>query len=680
MVHEQLAHAAAPLSRWRLAKQPDEWIDRSRPVRFRFEGRAYTGFAGDTITSALAANGVRLLGRSFKYHRPRGLYSMANHDVNVLIASAGETNIRADVTPIWEGAELTAVNTFGGLEQDRARFIDRLGRFLPVGFYYKSFHTPRRWFPFWERQMRALAGLGAIDPNTPRRRTPKAYAWCDVAVIGAGPAGISAAIAAAECGSKVVLVDEQPRAGGSLLYQAARPSSGAELLRALVDRAAALPNLELRTATVAAGYYADHWLALVDQRRLTKLRAASVVLATGAVEQPDVFGNNDLPGVLLATAAQRLVRLYAVKPFERPVVLAANADGYHAALDLRGAGIEVRMLVDLRLDGEPTDVAARLTEARIPIRRGQAISEAHSGGDDVGVEAVTICPWDGAGRARFGEAQRVECDGVAMSVGWAPADSLFCQARGKMRYSKELEQFIPSFAPPGVFTAGRLNGVFDLEARAADGRRAGLAAAAHVGRYSGEAPPSPQPPVVSPSSHPFPIVERAGGKTFLDLDEDVQLKDVEHAFQEGFDGVELLKRYSTFGMGPSQGKIANTNTLRVLARLRGEELGQNGAPTARPFYHPVPLGHLAGRGFHPYRRTPLHGRHAAAAGAAFMPAGDWLRPAYYSTSGHGRDGAIAAEVENVRLQVGLIDVGTLGKLAINGPDAAQFLERIYTGR
>ena len=451
--HEHATQATGPVLRWRLARQPGEWIDRARKVCFRFEGRVYAGFAGDTITSALAANGVRLLGRSFKYHRPRGLYSLANHDVNVLVSDGGQTNIRADVTPIWEGAELTAVNTFGGLEQDRVRFIDWFSRFLPVGFYYKTFHNPRRMFPFWERQMRAMAGLGSIDPKAPRLRTPKAYAWCDVAVIGAGPAGLAAAVAAAEHGLRVTLVDENPKAGGSLLYQWAGQSLANGVLQSLLDRLSTLENIELRTSTLAAGYYADHWLALVDGRRLTKLRARSVVLATGALEQPAVFGNNDLPGVLLASAAQRLVRFYAVRPFERPIVLAANADGYRAALDLRQAGIDVRMIVDLRPEGEPTDVARQVAESRITVRRGHAICNAHSGGDAVGVEAVTVCPLDQAGQPRLDQAQRVECDGLAISVGWAPADSLFCQARGKMRYAKELEQFVPGFWPPGLFTA-----------------------------------------------------------------------------------------------------------------------------------------------------------------------------------------------------------------------------------
>lgn len=676
---------AAPAAACRLPPQPGEWIDRVRPVRFRFEGRTYYGLQGDTISSALAACGVRLLGRSFKYHRPRGIYSLANHDVNVLVADGRRTNLRADVTPLWEGAELFAVNTFGGLEHDQARHINRFGRFLPVGFYYKTFHQPRRLFAFWERQMRAMAGLGAIDPRSPRRRTAKRYDWCDVLVVGAGASGLSAAIAAAEQQLRVIVVDEQPHPGGALLYQVApalvaagcNPSRPPDMLSDLLARAAALPNLELRTGTVAAGCYADHWLALVEEQRMTKLRARSVVLATGALEQPAVFGNNDLPGVMLASAAQRLTRLLSVKPFERPVVLTANAEGYRAALDWQRLGIDVRLIVDLRPTGEPTELAQQAAAAGIPIRRGHAIYEATSGGDASGVAGVTICQLGGDGQPDVRQAQHIECDGVAMSVGWAPADALFCQARGKMKYSHALEQFVPDAAPPGVFAAGRMNGVYELDARLADGRRAGLAAAAHLGRHAGAIPEIARS--AAAPSHPYPVVEQSRGKAFVDLDEDVQLKDIKHAVQEGFDGVELLKRYSTFGMGPSQGKIANTNTIRVLARLRGDGMDEIGSPTARPFYHPVPLSHLAGRGFHPHRRTALDARHRAA-GAQFMPAGDWRRPAYYAAPGLSREQAIAAEVRAVRTRVGLIDVGTLGKLEVCGSDAAAFLERIYTGR
>ena len=667
----------------RLPPQPGEWIDRSRSLGFTFEGRSYTGFAGDTITSALLANRVRLLGRSFKYHRARGVYSLANHDVNALMDDrrGRRTNLRADVTPLIEGMDLSGVNTFGGLRQDRARLLDWFGRFLPVGFYYKTFYKPRRLFPFYERRMRALAGLGAVDLRRARVFTPKAYDFCDVLVVGAGPSGLSAAIAAAEAGTRVVVVDENPRPGGSLLYQWSNQPEARALATTLLGRAAALPNLEIRPATVAAGAYADFWMAMVDDSRLVKLRARSVIIASGCLSQPAVFGNNDLPGVMLATAAQRLVHLYAVKAFDRGGVLAANAEGYQAALDLHRAGIEVAAVVDLRPEGEPGALAADVRAAGIAIHAGHAVSRAIPGPGRVGIRGVELAPLDDASRVRQDQAFQLSCDGLIMSVGWAPADGLFYQAGGRMAWSESLQQFVPrrELAPPGLFAAGRLNGVFPLQDQLADGRRAGQAAAAYLlGLPAGETVPEPSTAEVAPS-HPYPIFPHPTAKSFIDLDEDVQYKDIVNSVQEGFDHVELLKRYATLGMGPTQGKLANLNAIRVLSQVKGQTVPETGVTTSRPFYHPVPLGHLAGRGFHPHRLTALHTRHLAAR-AVLMPAGDWQRPAYYAAAGQSREASIAEEVLAVRSRVGLIDVSTLGKLEISGPDAGAFIERVYTGR
>ncbi len=668
---------------FRLPPQPREWIDRNRPLRFCFEGRVYTAFAGDTFSSALAAHGVRLLGRSFKYHRPRGIYSLANLDVNVLVEDAEHTNLRGDVTPVWDGADVRAVNTWGGLASDTLRLADRFGAFMPVGFYYKTFYRPRALFPFWERTLRRVAGLGKVERGRLARRTPNDFAHTELVVVGAGPAGISAALAAAEQGVRVWLVDEQPAPGGSLLYQHAQDSRAQSLLDELIARLAAETLVTCRLGTVAAGYYPDHYLALVDAKRLTRLRTRCTVLATGVYEQPAVFGNNDLPGVMLATAAQRLIRQFAVRPGKRAVVLAANAEAYAAALDLATADVDVAALVDLRTHGEDAAAASELARRGIPVYTGHTITAALPDRSKQGVRGVRICPLRD-GRPDAGEEWEIECDLVAMSVGWAPADGLFCQAGGKSCYSEALRQFVPGEAPAGVFVAGRLAGIFDLEQQIASGRRAGLAAAAYLGKYAVALPP----PVAlggQPHSHEWPIALEPEArlpheaKAFVDFDEDVHFRDLVHAVQEGFDHVELLKRYSTFGMGPSQGKLANSNCIRILARLKQQSVGETGSPTARPFVHPVPLGHLAGRGFHPHRHTPLYAWHEEA-GAQWMPAGDWLRPAWYAQNGSERARAIAAEVRAVREQAGLIDVGTLGKLEIQGPDAVTLLERIYTGR
>ena len=658
----------------RLPPMPDEWLDRSRPLSFRFEGRSCQGLAGDTVTSALWAAGVRTLGRSFKYHRPRGVLSAANHDVNVMLQDGQRLNVRGDVEPLRDGMALTAVNTFGGLENDRARILNRFSAFLPVGFYYKAFHS-KKLFPMWERMFRRITGLGTLDFDTPHIRTAKRYDFCDVLVIGAGPSGLAAALAAAEAGAQVALVDENPRAGGSGLYQLGGNDERRLATRRLLDRVRAEPRIRLMEATYAAAYYADQWVPLVDAEKLTKMRAKAVILASGAMEQPTVFRNNDLPGVMLGSAMQRLIYRHAVKPAQRVVVQAANADAYRVALDLLAAGIEVPAVVDLRAIVPASPERDQLQRRGVECLAGHAILEAHPDARGA-VQAVTVCRLDAGGRP-LPETHRVECDGVAMSTGWMPAANLLYQAGTKMRFDEGVQQFVPGSLPPGVFACGRVNGVYRLDARTADGHRAGLAAAAHAGH--GSASDASIAPEVESPSHPWPIVPHPQGKNFVDFDEDLQLKDFENAIQEGYDNIELLKRFTTVGMGPSQGKHSNMTALRVLARLTGKTPQQVGTTTARPFFHPVPISHLAGRGFHPQRHTPLHAAHAAL-GAVFMPAGAWERPEYYKVPGLSRIEAIREEVKRVRTAVGVIDVGTLGKLEVRGPQAAEFLERVYTGR
>lgn len=662
----------------RLPPREGEWIDRRNEIEFRFEGKAYRGFAGDVLTSALWANGVRLLGRSFKYHRPRGIYSLAGHDANVIVENGRHTNLRGDLLPIQPGLDVRAVNTAGGLTKDRLRITERFSKFLPVGFYYKAFYTPRWLFSFYERQMRKVAGLGSINSESVCEPSPKDYAFCDLLVVGAGPAGLASAIAAAEQGLDVLLVEEQARVGGSLAWQHAGDSAARRRLSELLGSAASLENLQFRCATQAAGCYADGWVALVDNRRLTKLRAKAMVVATGCCEQPAVFGNNDLPGVMLGSAAQRLMHLYAVKPFDQAVVLTANADGYRVALDLAAAGVELPAIVDLRPGGELTQLAARAAEAKIAVHKGHAVYQAVPAAGKTRMSGAIICPLDERGVPRLDAQKRLACDGIAVSVGWAPNAGLVYQSGGRFVYADNVEQFVPQALPTGVFAAGRASGVFDLDAQMADGRRAGWAAAAYLGRFDGEVPPAPGHQG-DPPSHRYPIFAHPGKKNFVDLDEDLHLADFANAHQEGYDNIELMKRYTTVGMGPSQGKLSNMNAVRILARLNGAPIDQTGTTTSRPFYQPVPMGHLAGRRFHPQRRTPIDAWHTRA-GAEMIFAGDWMRPEYYRRDGKRRDDCILDEARQVRQSIGLIDVGTLGKLEVSGPDAARFLERLYTGR
>ena len=662
----------------RLPAQPEEWIDRSRPITFRFEGEACQGFAGDVISSALCANGVRMVGRSFKYHRPRPSYSLANHDANALFTDGKRTTIRGDVTPIEAGLDLLAVNTVGGLRKDRMRFAEHLSRFMPVGFYYKAFFRPRWLFPFHEKQLRKLAGLGKVYRDSPPPRSPKDYAWCDVLVVGSGPAGLSAALAAAECGARVMIVEEHARLGGSLAWQFGSDQPATRMRGQLLARVQADANIEVRTRTVAGGYYADHWVALFDDTRLTKLRTRAVVFSTGAIEQPAVFQNNDLPGVMLASGAQRLIRLYSVRPFDAAVVLAANADGYRAALDLAEAGVEVKAIVDLRAEGEPSDLSGRASEAGISVRRGATIYEATHKRDKSGITGAVVCPIDANGKPDPAGGDSIDCDGIAVSVGWTPNSGVLSQAGVRFRYREHVEQLTPAVVPPGVFVAGRVNGIFDLEARLADGRVAGCRAARHIGFVQADVPEAPRH-VGPPPSHPYPIFEHPGKKNFVDFDEDIHLTDFANAHQEGYDNVELMKRYTTVGMGPSQGKLANMNAVRILAKLNGKSINETGTTTARPFYQPVTIGQLAGRRFHPMRRTPIHDWHTEHH-AEWIHAGSWYRPEYYHRGRVSRADRILAEARAVRESLGLIDLGTLGKLFVCGPDAVEFLQRMYTSR
>jgi sarcosine oxidase subunit alpha len=648
---------------YRLEAPAGEWIDRSAPLRFTFEGRQYQGYSGDTISSALAAAGVPFMARSFKYHRPRGILSFADHDSNTLFQVDGRPNVRGDVTWLRDGMRVTAINTFGGLRRDKARVLDRFARLLPVGFYYKAFHS-KRLFPAWERMFRALTGLGRVTLDAAREATPKRYAFCDVLVIGGGPSGLAAALAAAQAGAQVALADESPRLTGN----GAPPT----LLRAVQES----PHIALFPATVAAGYYADHWVALAEAGRMTKMRARAVVFATGAIEQPAVFRNNDLPGVMLASGAARLLARHGVAPGRRPVIVAANLEAYQACLELHARGITPAAIVDLRAEPENDAAVSACRALGVNLLQASAPFEAIRGANGR-VAGLMVASLEPSGQLDARSPRHLDCDAILMSVGWAAAAQLLLQAGGTTRFSEELQQFVPSVLPAGIFAAGRLNGVYDAESRAADGRRAGSQAAAHAGFGT------PSGAAVARSarcpSHRFPIIDHPRAKNFVDFDEDLQVKDLENAAQEGFDSSELLKRYSTVGMGPSQGKHSNMNALRILARYRGVGVEALGLTTARPMYHPVPMKLLAGRSFYPERRTPIDELHAAL-GAVWMPAGNWRRPEYYQVSGESRSQSIEAEVHAVRNAVGLIDVGTLGKIEVHGPDAGQFLDRAYAGR
>ena len=652
-------------------------VDRDRPVGFRFEGRAYRGFAGDTIASALAANGVKVLSRSFKYHRPRGALTMAGQDANTLVQLEHEPNVLADRHPISEGLEVRAQNVAGSLKRDWGALMGLIGGFMPVGFYYRAFFRPRGIFEkVWEPIIRRSTGLGKVDLKAPHGYYDKAYGFCDLAVVGGGPAGLEAALAAARAGAKVLLIEENPVLGGALSYARFDVAGGrAAALRAeLVAQVEAEPNVEVMTEALCNAWFADNWLPVIRGNRLYKLRAREVVLAAGALEQPAQFRNNDLPGVMMGSAAQRLIRLYGVRPGDCAVVLTGNRFGYEAALDLVEAGTEVAAIVDQRSAPPPDPALAAALERGLRVLFGHTLVEATAEAGNRGVSGAVIDSIVGEGKVA-GQPERIACDTIVMSVGFTPTYQLALQAGAHLAYDDADAIFSITGLPAHLHLAGSMNGRYDLEAVRADGRLAGWRAAQALGLDVGEAPPE-APGDGAGVNAPWPIFAHPKGRDFVDFDEDLQVKDIVNAAADGYAELELVKRFSTVGMGPSQGRHSALATARLVAKASGRTVAETGVTTARPPFAGEKLGVLAGRSFEPERVTSMHHRHLEA-GAQMMPAGLWWRPAYYGPVERRAD-CIRAESLAVRENVGLIDVSTLGGLEVRGPDAAEFLNRVYT--
>ena len=661
----------------RLPAPAGRLIDREQPIDFTFEGRGLSGFKGDTIASALVSNGHSVLSRSFKYHRPRGVLSMAGQDANTLVKAGKSPNQLADRLPIEPGLAVTAQNYMGSLERDRMAALGRLQRFLPVGFYYKAFYKPRWTWKYWAKLIRRVAGLGTVDTDTPHGYYDKAYLFYDVAVVGGGPAGMAAALQAADAGARVVLIDENAGLGGSLNYarfDGAGERAGVERegLAAKIERH---DNIDVMTESVCTGWYADNWLPVVRANRLYKLRATALVIASGCFEQPLVFRNNDLPGVVLGSAAQRLIHLYGVKPGERAVVTTVNGDGYGVALDLAEAGVEVACLVDLRVEPTHEPRVDELNRRHIPVLVGATVWEAVPDADKSGVAGARVARITGEGRCAE-TADTFACDLIAVCGGYAPSGALLLQSGGRILHDGETATFTAEDFRDHVFTAGSLCGTFGLDAVIEEGRSAGWQAASHAGHRKGLQPTVTADRESEGQNYAWPIFPHPDGKDFVDFDEDLQVQDIENAIAEGYEHIELLKRFTTNGMGPSQGRHSALPAVRLLSKARGDGMNQTGFTTLRPPVTPVKMGHLAGRSFEPVRYTAMHFRHLER-GAKMMPAGLWMRPEYYGDASK-REELILAEAKNVRENVGLIDVSTLGGLEVRGPDAAEFMNRMYT--
>jgi sarcosine oxidase, subunit alpha len=648
-------------------------LDRTRPLRFTFEGESYRGFTGDTIASALIANGVRIFSRSFKYRRPRGLYAAGSHEACALVQLPDEPNVPADRRPLANGMTISGQNYTGSLAHDRGAWIASFDKFMPVGFYYRTFFRPRGMWRVWERVIRNRAGLGRVDPKTPHGYHDKAYAFADVAVIGAGPAGMAAAVAAAEAGAEVILIDENPEIGGALTYGRfdADGRAADEALKRLAKAVAEEPAITVLSEAVCTGLYEDNWLAVDQGRRLVKLRARDIVVATGLQDGLMVFANNDLPGIMAATTVQRLIWHHGVLPGEAAVIATQDDWGYTAALDLAEAGAEVRAILDTRAKPANGALARNAAERGIEVLPGW-MPEIAAG--ELELERVDAVPV-GEGARDGQEPRSFDCDLLCISARPAPAAALLAHGGAKLAFDPARGAHTPADLPQRLHAVGAVNGETELERVIADGERGGRAAGA------GEAKPASRTAKKSskkmgPESPPPPMLEHPEGKSFVDLDEDLTPGDIRDTVALGYQDVQLLKRFSTLGMGTSQGRHANPPGVALAAAARGDDINAVGLTTARPPLAPVAFGTLAGRQFSPVRRSSIHRWHVEAS-AEMMAAGAWLRPAYYGAPDEAGT-RITEEAVAVRRSLGLIDVSTLGKIELRGREAGAFLDRLYT--
>jgi sarcosine oxidase, subunit alpha len=650
-------------------------IDRTKPLTFTFDRKLFNGFAGDTIASALLAGGQTMISRSFKYHRPRGILTMAGHEANTFVQVAEEPNVRADRYALSNGIAVQSLNHLGSLNNDLFSVIGSFSRFLPVGFYYKTFYRPNGAWKYFEKPIRIMAGIGKLEPNAQHKYYDKAYLYADVLVVGGGPAGLEAAIASAEGGADTLLIDEWPQLGGSLLFGRSRGASRTETdtaRLALIARATALPSLKIMTDTTVTGLFSDNWAAAICCHRLYKIRSKQTIIASGAFDQPIVFSNNDRPGIMFADAAQRLMRLYGVKPGKRAVVATSNRFGYETALDLLDAGVEVAAVVDL--NATVSGAACDAVKARgVRIIAGSTLVDAKG---TKHVESVAVGQIVREGTTTVTR-EWLPCDLVVMSVGYTPALNLASHAGAKVVYDPSINMHRTANMPEGVVLTGSAAGYWNDDAVTADAKIAGSDAAR---RALGLPIPAQHTIITDPDAasitHPYPVFSGKGTKDFVDFDEDLKTNDIINSVKDGYDDIQLVKRYSTAGLGSSQGRHTNLNTIRIVAKQTGKTLEQVGTTTFRPPLVAEKFAHMAGRAFEPVRLTSMHDRHIEL-GAQMMGAGLWMRPAYY---GAKKDAAtcIAAEVKTVREGAGIIDVSTLGGLDIRGPDAAAFIDRMYT--
>ena len=674
-------------------------INRDKKISFKFNGKNYLGYEGDTLASALIANGVHLVGRSFKYHRPRGFFGAGVDEPYAVVQlnrnNETEPNVKATEQELFDGLEATSVNCWPSVNFDIGAINNFLKIFIPAGFYYKTFMWPKSfWYKIYEPFIRKAAGLGVASTKHDQEKYEHKYEYCDLLIAGSGPSGLASAYSAAKNGAKIILAEDKPRFGGSLLTSDVNigNKSGKDWAENIISELKEMPNVIVKNRSQVFGYY-DHNMLVMSERisdhltkskkhipkqRLWYIRAKEVVISSGSIERPLVFGNNDTPGVMLSSAAKEYLKVYGVLVGKKPLIFTNNDSGYETAIEFKKNGIEP-VILDTRKNPN-SEIINEAKNLNIYIKFSYVVIAANGYKKVKSAQIAKISE----NKKVLGKIENIVCDCICVSGFWTPTIHLASQSGAKMKFNKDIDAFIPDQSKQKETTVGSANGVYTLEETLKTSFDVGYQLSKKITTNDNKIS---VPSVVEKKSEQHdkfwcvPLPEGKNYKRFLDFQNDVSVTDVELALREGYRSIEHVKRYTTLGMATDQGKTSNLNGLQLVSEIENKIVPEVGHTTFRPPYTPVTIGAIVGReiGKHskPTRKSPMHIWHKKN-NAVFVDAGVWLRPRYYKKGNETLFEASKREATNVRKNVGICDVTTLGKIDIKGSDAAEFLNRVYT--